>query len=146
MDYGLKRLAKAMELKLLAKMMDETNKERLLKWEYVKTYPGFLGYNRIQKSRARLMAETVQTAQTKSSRQKGNLIIEFDIDARPASEGGEDSFLFYYRETLIAVWFPVRNVFEEPHCGAYEDTPSTRNQRKVAREAVEEFDRAVFGV
>jgi len=129
-DYSL------IALKVMGQLASEESKARQLKWDYVKRFPGFLGYNRLRKSRARMMVEAVRPP---GFTEKGNVGIDFEKD-----EGGADVFIFFYRGTRIAKWYPVENVYTDIPC-PFDDTPSTRNQRKMAREAVEEFNKAVFG-
>lgn len=103
-------------------------------WKTIKTFPGFLGYNRLRKSRARMMAEAVKEDRV----EKGNVGVRI-------ANSDPNVFFFSYRGTDIMCWHVLRNEITDVHAGAFNDTPSTRNQRKMVREAVEEFNKAVFG-
>lgn len=60
---------------------------------------------------------------------KGNLSIRFS----------NNTFTFNYRGTDIMQWNMSFDTISEVFCGSHETSPSTRNQRKMAREAIEEF-------
>jgi hypothetical protein len=58
----------------------------------------------------------------------------------------EDDYHFYYRGTLIYKYNAVKDEEREVHAGVYEDTASTRNQRKEIKKAIQNFREAVLTV
>jgi hypothetical protein len=122
-----------LELKVLAHMMQERKEQ----WEAVLANPSFISYNRLRKSRARMMVEAMQNV---GFAEQGNIGLDFEND-----EAGNNVFIFFYRGTRIAKWYPLTNVYAIIPC-AFDDTSATMNQRKMVKEAIEEFNSAVFSV
>lgn len=55
-------------------------------------------------------------------------------------------FHFFYRGTLIYKWDAVEDTESPVDAGAYEDTASTRNQRKEIQKSIQNFREAVFSL
>jgi hypothetical protein len=88
---------------------------------------------KLHKARAQMMMEAIRIDSTRS----GNLDVHFEISC----------FVFSYRGTPILKWdtaFSDEIGVFDIDSGIYEGTPSTHNQRKVARQAINEFQNAVL--
>lgn len=85
---------------------------------------------KLRKIRARMMREAV----AKKLVEKGNLLIRYEAPV----------FIFQYRDTPILLWDIAVSTVEDIDAGVYEDTASTRNQRKMAREAITEYAREML--
>jgi hypothetical protein len=88
---------------------------------------------KLRKARARMMLEAIRLG----SKTSGNIEVHFD----------SSYFEFSYRGTPIVKWelaFNDEDGVFDIDTGLFEGTPSTYNQRKVARQAIEEFRNAVI--
>lgn len=117
------------------RLMAQTLENRQARWNQIQAFPGLLHYVRLRKSRARLIAEAVKSMNTLHS--KGNFSVLYVPNA--------EAFLFRHRETFVMTWNPVTDTMKDVDAGVYEHTSSTRNQRRLIREAIEEFNKAVLG-
>lgn len=131
------------ELRVLAWYMAR----RKEKWAAILQSPGYMRYYNLRKSRARAMVEAIATRRVQ---EKGNLRIRFItvnvVDGGKPTGETRNLLAFYYRGNQIASWYPETGEFISVDCGEFEDTPSTRNQRKMITEAIKEFNEAVFGL
>jgi len=108
--------------------------ERKTTVEYLKRFPALLPFLPLRKSRSRMMVEAIRFGMCERGNHKVRLAPE-----------DPNTFIFSYRGTDILLWDTKQDVVKDIHAGSqYEHTPSTRNQRKMAREAIDEFRRVVF--
>lgn len=91
---------------------------------------------KLRKSRARMLLLALHTLEPQ---ERGNIRI---VPARLAGEVLD--IMFYYRGTQIAEWTPVTGEFNYVHCREFEDTHSTRNQRRMIDEAIKEFEKEIM--
>lgn len=99
-----------------------------------------IGVWNLRKVRARMMAEAYNNAHGRSDDQfaskRGNNVIYYNKTAF--------CYFFLYRGTMIAKWNVLTNEYSDIPCEEYEGTASTRNQRNMVKQAIEEFNREVF--
>jgi transcription antitermination factor NusG len=124
-DYG------QIELKVMGRMMEI----RQAQWNQIRKFPGILSFVRLRKSRARMMADAVRLG---AKQEKGNFAVRM-------ANSDSSVFMFSYRETDIVAWNPGNERMVDIDAGEFEHTSSTRNQRKLIREAIGEFRRTVIG-
>lgn len=85
-----------------------------------------------KKARARRMYEVYLTG---NPFEQGNHRIEIQ----------DGKVIFHYRGTPIMAYDLRERTREKLNAGAFEETPSTRNQRKQIHEAIDEFELQLFG-
>jgi hypothetical protein len=81
---------------------------------------------KVRKSKTKMMIEAVEVGVA----EKGNHKITFEAD----------TFTFWYRGTPIYTWNAKARFGENLYAGGFEETASTRNQRKTIWEAIVEFE------
>jgi hypothetical protein len=122
----------------IVEMVGGEEAARKLTMRFLRQYPKvveFIG-NRLKKQRARMMVEAMQKHNGAINR--GNVGIRIS----------EKWFIFSYRDTDIMTWDtePDEGDGTKDVVGEYDNSQSTRNQRRVAREAIEEFKKVVQGL
>lgn len=122
------------------------DKAQELAWSYVLKFPEVAKFAKLRKSRARMMVETLIGLRAERGNLEVKLTYVVAIDGVPTPPGTRGNYHFYYRGTEILQWVPTTNVIHETDAKEYEGTASTRNQRKMAREAIEEFRRVVLSL
>jgi hypothetical protein len=136
--YGTKR-------EDIADMVGEA-KAQALAWEYFMKFPHEAKGITLRKSRARMMVETLIGYRA----ERGNIEVKLanitEVNGEPTPPGTRGDYHFLYRGTEILRWAPSTNTIRETDAKEYEGTASTRNQRKMAREAIDEFRRKVLGL
>jgi hypothetical protein len=105
---------------------------QVLTMQFLRKFPKIAHVAKLRKSRSRLMVDALQDKVT-----KGNQEVRM----------GGNFFVFAYRGTDILKWVwdtTEGDGISDMDAGQYEETPSTHNQRKMAREAIEEFRSVVL--
>ena len=87
----------------------------------------------LRKSRSRMIWNAICLGRA----EKGNISVRVD-------NNDPGVVVFSYRGTDILAWNRDTGDIVDIHAGIYDQTPSTRNQRKMARQAIEEFRRVVM--
>lgn len=123
--YGTKR-------KEIASILAE-DVQRKLTLNFIKTYTAVIKHiPGIRKAKTKAMVEALRNGMAENG---NHFVTCFEGD-----------YHFYYRGTLIYKWNAVADEGGPIHAGAYEDTPSTRNQRKEIMKSIANFKEAVLGV
>jgi hypothetical protein len=114
----------------IRELLTPTGQRRLTR-EFLKTFPKTMDFiPGLRKKKTKAMI----TAMVHGMAEDGNHFI--------TCYGGD--FHFYYRGTLIYKWDADENKGAPVNAGEYEDTPSTRNQRKEIEKAIENFNETVI--
>lgn len=101
-------------------------KVRMMTLRYLNEFPESVVLAGLRKIKARYMYQCICND---GKFTKGNHHIEYY----------DEMFTFYYRDTPIYHWHPENDVHQDIHAGDFEDTTSTKNQRKEIRHAIENF-------
>lgn len=100
---------------------------------YLRSYPGRTYVEGLRKLKSRGMLEALENPD--GIYERGNHLVVYDVEMR---------FRFYYRGTPIYEWNAVTDAERVILAGEYEETPSTRNQRKEIRQAISDFREGVW--
>jgi hypothetical protein len=115
---------------------------QMMTMQFLQKYPVVAGYARLKKSRARMMVEAMKA---ESFKVNGSWVENGNIKVYLTTTG---KYLFYYRGTVIMTWNPFATSEDsELHtvdAGEFEHTHSTIYQRRMVKQAVEEFKKVVL--
>lgn len=126
-----------------AEIKEQVGKEQVMRltMNFIRKFPHSVTGLRLKKSRARMMLEALRGYRA----EKGNIKVKINCFIVPEdADGLLGNFHFFYRGTEILQWCPYNDNVWEMNAGDFEGTSSTRRQRTMARESIEEFAKVVL--